>query len=83
MDDLGTSSNIQPKIDTYKSRDIPTSVLAQFPGLQQTKKYFPILPQVWSLPAFPFYIFQMQTFTDAQILSNKCGIRNSCQFVQY
>lgn len=44
MDDLGTSSNIQPKIDTYKSRDIPTSVLAKFPGLQQTKKYFPILP---------------------------------------
>lgn len=62
MDDLETSSYIQPKIDTHIRVDVPTSVLAQFPGLQQTKKYFPILPLVWSLPAFPFYIFQMQTF---------------------
>lgn len=80
MDDLETSSYIQPKIDTHIRVDVPTSVSAQFPGLQQTKKYFPILPLVWSLPAFPFYIFQMQTFADAQILYNKCGIWNARRF---
>lgn len=46
MDDLETSSYIQPKIDTHIRVDVPTSVSAQFPGLQQTKKYFPILPLV-------------------------------------